>query len=187
MWRMLAGCLAVLAPLAGCASLFPGAPVIGPTRIDYYIPQSNSLFVGNGQLVLIGSADTPEARLQLAQIAADGIADGAFGAKFILTPRELAQRPSRNRVVVVMGGADATKVCTDPPAEGGKFAGTYLRVVAVACNGDQWLSYTTGSIGELKGIDDPRLRYLFTQIGYALFPGRNPDYLPQDRGDWDSF
>ena len=175
--------LAGLLALAGC---FAGAPVIGPTNTWRYIPSSNAAFLGNGQLVLIGQATTPEMRLQLAQVAADGISSGAFGGKFLLVPRELAGRPSRNRVVVAVGGANSWELCENPPDQGGNFSGVGLRVSAAACQGDTRLSSTNGTIEGLDGPDDPALARFFQQIGAALFPGRNIDYLDRD-GDFDNF
>ncbi len=174
--------VAGLLALAGCVGGLGSAPVIGPTNTWRYLPTSNSAFLGNGQLVLIGQATTPEMRQQLAQVAATGIADGAFGGKFLLVPRDEAEIPSRNRVVVVVGGANSWTLCTDPPDRGGNFSGLGLRVSAAACQGTTRLSSTSGTVGRLDGPDDPNLAYFFKQIGAALFPGRNIDYLPQDRG-----
>ncbi len=172
---------ASLLVLAGCAGL-GNAPVIGPTDTQRYLPSSNAAFVGNGQLVLIGQATTPELREQLAEVAATGIADGAFGGKFLLVPREQAEIPSRNRVVVAVGGANSWELCTNPPERGGNFSGLGLRVSAAACQGNTRLSSTSGTVGNLNGPDDPALAKFFQQIGAALFPGRNIDYLLQDRG-----
>ncbi len=169
--------------LAGCVS---GAPVIGPTDTQRYIPSSNAAFVGNGQLVLIGQATTPEMRLLLAEVAAAGIADGAFGGKFLLVPRELAERPSRNRVVVAVGGANSWELCSNPPDRGGNFSGRGIRVSAAACQGETRISSTNGTIDGLSGADDPALEAFFAQVGAALFPGRNIDYIDRD-GDFDSF
>lgn len=174
-----------LAALAGCRGL-EGVPVVGPTNTDRYTPSSNALFVGNGQLVLIGEVVPAETRLRLAQVAADGIADGAFGTPFRLVPAETAQIPSRNRVIVVIGGANQWELCTSQPERGGAFNGQGISISAAACNGDRRLSSTSGRIGKLEGVDDPALAYFFTQVGAELFPGRNIDYEPQDRGSsWD--
>ncbi len=167
-----------LALLAGCTS---GSGIISSTDTQRYIPQSNALFVGNGQLDLIGDSVNPEERIQLASVAADGIASGAFGAKFKLTPTDLAERPAKNRVVVAIGGANSWRLCDTPPARGGTFNGRSLRISAAACNGTTRLSSTNGSIDRLNGPDDPKLRRFFAQVGAALFPGRNIDYLLRDQ------
>jgi len=182
-WLGATGLAAAVGLLGACT----GAGVINWTDNQRYIPQSNALFVGNGQLVLIGEATTPVERAQLSQIAADGIADGAFGTKFRLTPSDKAERPARNRVVVTVGRANARALCDAPPTRGSTFVGTSLFVSAAACNGDTWLSATSGSITGLSGVDDPALKNFFTQIGAALFPGRNLDYQLRDQGEFDSF
>lgn len=170
--------VAALGLLSACTS---GSGIISSTDTQRYIPQSNASFVGNGQLVLIGDSTTPEERIALAQVAADGIARGAFGGKFKLTPRELAERPSRNRVVVAIGGADSWRLCDAPPERGSNFNGRSLTISAAACNGTTRLSSTNGSIDRLNGADDPALARFFGQVGAALFPGRNNDYLLRDR------
>ncbi len=166
--------LAALALLGACTS---GTGIISSTDTQRYIPQSNALFVGNGQLVLIGDSTDAGETIELAQVAADGIARGAFGGKFELTPSELAERPSKNRVVVAIGGANSWQLCEAPPERGGTFNGLSLTISAAACNGTTRLSSTNGSISRLNGADDPALRQFFGQVGAALFPGRNIDYL----------
>lgn len=182
-WFRTMGLVTGLGLLAACK----GAAVITSTDTQRYIPQSNALFVGNGQLVLIGDAATPEERAALAQVAAEGIADGAFGTKFRLTPSDQAERPSKNRVVVTVGSANSRALCDAPPSRGSSFAGTGITVSAAACNGDTRLSSTNGSITGLSGVDDPALKNFFAQIGSALFPGRNLDYQLRDQGEFDSF
>jgi len=173
-----------LAVLSGCT----GVPVINNTYVDKYVPTSNALFLGNGQLVLLGETASPEEHLQIAQIAADNIAAGAFGGKFQLVPVELANSPSRNRVVVVLGGAFGYTLCSDPPASGGRFGGSAIYVTAAACNGDRHLSSTSGYVNEIDGANDPAVARLFQQVGAQLFPGRNLDYeLPDRQGEFDQF
>ncbi|GAB5470999.1 MAG: hypothetical protein Kilf2KO_40290 [Rhodospirillales bacterium] len=181
--RGLTAALGSLAFLTACASLIPGAAVIGPNDLQRYTAQSNALFVGNGQLVLIGTTTNPADRTALSQVAATNVAQGAFGTKFQLTPRDQAERPSRNRVVMAIGGADTRRLCTEPPDRGGNFSGGSIRVGAAACNGDTRLSSVSGQIDGLSGVDDPKLANFFGQIGAALFPGRNLDYQQRDR-DW---
>ncbi len=180
-WVLAAVSLGLLAACSGRSG------VITSTDTQRYLPTSNALFVGAGQLVLIGTAETPEIRLELAQVAADGVADGAFGAKFRLTPRELAERASKNRVVVAIGGANSWALCEAPPERGGNFNGGSITVSAAACNGETRLSSTNGSITGLTGVDDPALKRFFAQVGAALFPGRNIDYLNRDQADFDFF
>lgn len=170
--------IAALGLLGACTS---GSTIISSTDTQRYIPQSNAGFVGNGQLVLIGDSTNPAERTQLAQVAATGIADGAFGTKFQLTPSELAESPSKNRVVVAIGGANSWRLCDAPPERGGAFNGLGLTVSAAACNGTTRLSSTNASISRLNGADDPALENFFAQIGAALFPGRNIDYLLRDQ------
>ncbi|MEO1190216.1 MAG: hypothetical protein AAFY02_00535 [Pseudomonadota bacterium] len=184
MWFKIGLAIAAATALAACTSFVPGTPVIGPSNIERYTAQSNALFVGNGQLVLLGDPEKPDDRLALAEVAAENIAKGAFGATFQLTPRELADKASRNRVIVVVGGAYGWTLCEAPPVRGSNFSGQGIRVTAAACNGNTRLSSVSGSIGGLNGVDDPALANFFAQIGAALFPGRNLDYQLRDRG-WD--
>ncbi len=170
-------CVAGLGMLGACTS---GSGIISSTDTQRYIPQSNALFVGNGQLVLIGDTTKPEEHIELAQVAADGIARGAFGGKFKLTPSALAERPSKNRVVVAIGGGNSWRLCDQPPERGGTFNGLSLTISAAACNGTTRLSSTNGSISRLNGPNDPALSRFFGQVGAALFPGRNIDYQLRD-------
>ncbi len=175
--------LALLAAfaVAGCSGL-SDLPVVSSTDQQRYTPYANASFVGNGQVNLIGTTSNPADRAVLAQVAAKGISDGAQGTKFLLTPSDEAQIPARNRVVIAIGGANSWELCTNPPARGGEFKGSYLRVSAAACNGTTRISSTNAHATGLSGVDDPAIQRLFKQIGAALFPGRNIDYFPQDRG-----
>ncbi len=169
--------------LAGCA----GAPVVGPTQLDRYTSQSGAGFVGNGQLVLIGSAGDAPRTQQLAAVAAEGVATGAMArAEFLLTPVAPGEAEARSRVVVVIGGGNGATLCSAPPQSGGSFTGGELVVEAAACSGDQRLSSTAGSVSGVTGPDDPAVARFFRQIGSALFPLRNPDLEDNNHNDWDS-
>lgn len=173
-----AGALLVLAGCGGLSSI----PVVTSTDQERYTPYANAGFIGNGQLDLIGTTSNPSDRQALAQTAAKGVSDGALGGKFLLTPKDEAQIPARNRVVVAIGGANSWELCSNPPARGGTFTGTYLSVSAASCNGTTRIASTNATVQGLSGVDDPAIARLFQQIGAALFPGSNIDYNPQDRG-----
>lgn len=167
--------------LAGCA----GAPVVGPTNLDRYTSFDGSRFVGNGQLVLIGSAGDEAETRRLAALAAEAVSQGAMSkAEFQLAPWEDGAPLANNRVVVVIGGGNGATLCSAPPENGGRFQGGSLSVAAAACSGEQRLSSTRGSISELQSLDDPALHRLFRQIGAELFPPRNPDLEDQQDNDW---
>ncbi len=172
--------VASLLALAGCSGL-TDAPILSSTDTQRYTPYSNAAFVGNGQLELVGSAQDPATRAALAQVAVLGISDGAFGGKFRLKPSDEVQSPARNRVVVAIGGGNSWELCTNPPVRGGAFFGQFLRVSAAACNGTTRLSSTNAQISGLKGVNDLALQRFFAQVGAALFPGRNIDYLLRDQ------
>lgn len=170
--------------LAGCA----GAPVVGPTNLDSYTSQDGAMFIGGGQLVLIGSAGNEPATRQLASVAAEGVSTGAMSkADFILTPYEEGGYVAGNRVVVVIGGGNGATLCSAPPRNGGTFTGGELSVAAAACNGDNRLSSTRGSVSGVQGPNDPAVARLFRQIGSELFPIRNPDLEDRGDNDWSSF
>lgn len=169
--------------LAGCA----GAPVVGPTNLDRYTSFDGSRFVGNGQLVLIGSAGDAVATDRLATIAADNVSRGAMSkAEFLLTAKSENEPAANNRVVVVIGGGNGATLCSAPPENGGRFQGGSLSVAAAACSGSQRLSSTRGTVSEVQGVEDPAVERLFRQIGAELFPIRNPDLEDQNDNDWSS-
>jgi len=172
--------LLALPLLAGCL----GGPVVGPTTLDRYTSFDGSRFVGNGQLVLVGTAfgaATPE----VAALAAAKIAEGAMSrAEFRLKPKGPEDAEANNRVVVVIGGGNGAGLCGGTPPVGGRFEGGDLRVAAAACSGSTRLSSTSGSVSGVTGPDDPRLARLFSQLGSELFPLRNPDLEEQNQRDW---
>lgn len=177
---------AVLATLllAGCGL---GAVTVGPTDLYRYTPGYAALFAGNGQLVLIGSAFGDAASTQgFAETAAEAVARGSMaGRPLTLTANTGELPPAKNRVVVVIGGANELTLCTTPPASGGSVkAGEPFRVAAASCNGEDRLASTTGRLtAPVTGPDDPNIALLFRQVGAELFPIRNPDYEP-DHNDW---
>ncbi len=173
--------LLALPLLAGCL----GVPVVGPTTLDHYTSNDGSLFIGNGQLVLVGTAFGPAGTEQVAAVAAHSVAQGAMSrAEFLLTPKTPETATANNRVVVVIGGGNGAALCGSVPTQGGDFKGGALRVAAAACNGDRRLSWTSGAVDGISGPDDPKLARLFSQIGSELFPLRNPDLEQQNQRDW---
>lgn len=169
--------------LAGCA----GAPVVGPTNLDSYTSYDGARFVGAGQLVLIGSAGDQAVTERLATVAANNVSQGAMSkAEFLLTAKGENEAPANNRVVVVIGGGNGATLCSAPPQNGGRFAGSELSVAAAACSGTDRLSSTRGTVSGVTGIDDPAVARLFRQIGAELFPLRNPDLEDQNDNDWQS-
>ncbi len=177
--------LLALPLLAGCL----GVPVVGPTTLDHYTSHDGALFIGNGQLVLVGTAFGAAGTGQVAAVAAREVAHGAMSkADFTLSPQTPDTATAKNRVVVVIGGGNGAGFCA-PGADlrGYDFSGGALTVAAAACNGERRLSWTSGSIDGVTGPDDPKLARLFSQIGSELFPLRNPDLEEQNGRDWDFF
>lgn len=182
--RLLAG-IALGATLAAC---MPGGVVVGPTDLNRYTPEYAGLFAANGQLVLIGTAFGSESGTQaFADTAAKALPQGSMaGTPFTLTANTGNLPQSKNRVVVVIGGANAYDLCENPPPSGGQVvAGQPFSVNAASCNGSDRLASTSGRISDpVKGPDDPAVTALFQQLGAELFPMRNPDYDDPARGDW---
>lgn len=167
----------VLALLLGACA---GDITVGPTDLDRYRPTDGALFLGNGQLVLIGTAFGDEAgSAAFAAVAAKGVAEGAMTRSgFLLTPNSGDKPVANNRVVVVIGGGNGYTLCESTPSVGGQVReGQPFSVTAAACNGTRRLSSTSGRVGRpVTGPDDPAVLQLFRQLGAALFPPRNPNY-----------
>lgn len=168
--------LSLIALLGACA----GDVTVGPTDLDRYRPTDGSLFLGNGQLQLIGTAfGDQEGTETFAAVAAKGVAEGSMArSSFLLTPNTGDKPLANNRVIVVIGGGNGYTLCDSVPSVGGRVtAGQPFSVTAAACNGTRRLSSTSGRVDRpISGPDDPAILQLFRLMGSELFPPRNPNY-----------
>lgn len=138
---------------------------------------ASTAFTGapNGEMALaVYGSPAPGDQAALAQTIAEGL-NGThvdYKTKFVPTT---SPDLTGYRTTVVFGPTTPEEVCTVSNTTG-MARKSPTSVTAAFCLGDEVMSYTAGSLTDIKNVDEPALVSYMRHVGYTLFPLENPNY-----------